>query len=102
MLKSKYYPAGSIADGYRTHCILKADLSGLERSLRSHTSRLGKQYWRVEFEIEVFFGQTSLCANLTWTEDVRTLSRTRSLTTHTDSSCRGRLARCDPVITSKV
>jgi len=76
--KLTHHIVGSLVDGYRELCTLKADLSGLERSLRSRTGLRGKQYWRVDFEVEVFFGQTSLCANLIWVEDVRALARRMS------------------------
>lgn len=53
-------------------CTLKADLSGLQSSLRSYAAAKGRgQYWRIEYEVEVFFGQTSLCAGLVWKERVR-------------------------------
>jgi len=64
---------GSIAEGFRSVCKLKADLSGLRPSLSTYATSVGRPYWRIDFEIEIFFGQTTLCANLVWKEDVRTL-----------------------------
>jgi len=58
--------------GFRSMCTLRADLSGLQSSLRSFSAAKGRgQYWRIDFEVEVFFGQTSLHAGLVWTERVR-------------------------------
>ncbi|KZV88112.1 hypothetical protein EXIGLDRAFT_722966 [Exidia glandulosa HHB12029] len=52
----------------RRVCALKADLSGLRNSLKPMLNATGKQYWRVDFKVEVFFGQTALCASLVWDE----------------------------------
>ncbi|KAH7096190.1 hypothetical protein BKA62DRAFT_720363 [Auriculariales sp. MPI-PUGE-AT-0066] len=68
----KWYlgPNGIALPQFRNVCTVSADLSGLENSLRSMNGIHGRQYWRVDFEVEIFFGQTSLCAKLVWNEGV--------------------------------
>ena len=87
---------GSIAEGFRSVCKLKADLSGLRRSLSTYATSVGRPYWRIDFEIEIFFGQTTLCANLVWKEDVRNFifGHRSSNYANTDVYCRVRFARC--------
>ena len=52
-------------------CRLEADLSGLQRSLvvqRNPTT--GISYYTVSYTVAVFFGGTTLKANLRWYENV--------------------------------
>ncbi|KZV88104.1 hypothetical protein EXIGLDRAFT_679279 [Exidia glandulosa HHB12029] len=61
---------GALLPSVRHACTLKADLSRLYNNLEvKRHQRTGKPYWRLNFKVEVFFGQTSLCANLVWNEN---------------------------------
>ncbi|KAH7099381.1 hypothetical protein BKA62DRAFT_310726 [Auriculariales sp. MPI-PUGE-AT-0066] len=61
---------GKMLPGFDHACTLKADMSGFERTLKPHTDPVTlKTYWRIDFAVEVFFGQTMLCAAVTWEED---------------------------------
>ena len=52
-------------------CQLEADLSGLQRSLVAQRNPItGISYYTVRFTVAVFFGGTTLRANLRWYEDV--------------------------------
>jgi len=70
-------PCRSIGDGYmpgfRAVCTIRANLSGVERGLEQMISPTGKKYWRVQFEVEIFFGLTALAACIVWKEGVRLL-----------------------------
>jgi hypothetical protein len=56
---------------FREVCQLKADLSGLRRSLVAKWSPAREMnYYTVEFTVAVFFGGTILKANLRWYENV--------------------------------
>jgi len=57
--------------GFRPVCTIRANLSGLERELKKMTSDTGAIYWRVDYEVEIFFGRTALAACLVWKEGVR-------------------------------
>ena len=52
-------------------CKIVGDLSGLRNSMRVMSNSDGKKYYRVDFVVEVFFGQTALSADLAWNENVR-------------------------------
>jgi len=57
--------------GFRAVCTIRANLSGLERELKEMKSDSGDRYWRVDYEVEIFFGRTALGACLVWKEGVR-------------------------------
>jgi len=56
---------------FRAVCKLKADLSGLRRSLVPQLNPItGVNYYTVSFTVAVHFGDTTLKANLRWYENV--------------------------------
>jgi len=56
---------------FREVCQLKADLSGLRRSLVAQLNPItGVTYYTVSFTVAVLFGGTTLKANLRWYENV--------------------------------
>jgi hypothetical protein len=65
---------GVVAKGMRLICTLNADLSALAGALRVQTGKRGKTFYRVDYNVCVYFGGTQLRANLQWKEDVRTFS----------------------------
>ena len=62
--------SGNLLPNMRRVCTLKADLSGLQRSLKVQKGPRGQDFWRVEHSINVHFGSTALKARLTWYEGV--------------------------------
>ena len=44
---------------------------GLPRFFGPGSLPILRTFWEVDFEIEIFFGQTTLCAGVIWQEDVR-------------------------------
>jgi hypothetical protein len=62
--------SGNLLPQMRRVCTLKADLSGLQRSLKVQKGPKGQDFWRVEHSINVHFGGTALKARLTWYEGV--------------------------------
>ena len=62
--------SGNLLPNTRRVCTLKADLSGLQRSLKVQKGPRGQDFWRVEHSINVHFGGTALKARLTWYEGV--------------------------------
>ena len=56
---------------FREVCQLKADLSGLQRSLvAERNSATGMNYYTVDFTVAILFGGTTLKAHLRWYENV--------------------------------
>jgi len=56
---------------FREVCKLKADLSGLRRSLVPQLNpTTGLTYYTISFTIAILFGGTTLKANLRWYENV--------------------------------
>ena len=51
-------------------CTLKADLSGLQKTLKSQKTSEGQTFWKVPYYVNVLFGGTALKARLTWYEGV--------------------------------
>ena len=51
-------------------CALKADLSGLQKTLKSQKTSEGQTFWKVPYYVNVLFGGTALKARLTWYEGV--------------------------------
>jgi hypothetical protein len=62
--------AGGRLPQLRRLCALKADLSGLEGSLKRLDGPAGT-YYRVDFKVVVKFGGTQLQATIQWEEGVR-------------------------------
>ena len=62
--------SGKILPNMRHVCTLKADLSGLQRSLKVSKGTKGHDFWRVDYNINVLFGGTALKARMTWHESV--------------------------------
>lgn len=60
-------------EGIRPVCKILGDLSGLRSTLKQLSGAHGKPYWQINYSVEIFFGQTSLCAELTWKENVSTI-----------------------------
>jgi len=55
---------------FRTLCRLRADLSGLNRSLSPRRHEIDGVFYTIAFSIAIFFGTTSLKARLKWNEAV--------------------------------
>ncbi|KIM24672.1 hypothetical protein M408DRAFT_331646 [Serendipita vermifera MAFF 305830] len=60
--------SGNLLPNMRRVCTLKADLSGLARSLKVQKGPRGQDFWRVEHSVAVLFGGTQLRARLQWYE----------------------------------
>lgn len=65
---------GNLLPNMRRVCTLKADLSGLARSLKVQKGPRGQDFWRVEHSVAVLFGGTQLRARLQWYEGVSLIS----------------------------
>ena len=65
--------SGNLLPHIRRVCTLKADLSGLQKSLKVQKGPKGQDFWRVEHSIKVHFGGTALKARLMWYEGVSNL-----------------------------
>ena len=61
---------GELMPGMSLACTLKADLSALAPSLQLKRGPEGKQYYRVDFSVCVYFAATQLRARLQWYEKV--------------------------------
>ncbi|EJD39203.1 hypothetical protein AURDEDRAFT_91639 [Auricularia subglabra TFB-10046 SS5] len=64
--------SGALVPGLQKACVVTADLSGLAGTIQPRINKAGKKYWVVDYEIEVFFGRTALCAAIVWQEKGRT------------------------------
>ena len=62
--------SNNLLPNFRRVCKLRADLSGLRRSLKSRKHSEGQEFWVVDFKIKVLFGGTALKARLAWYEGV--------------------------------
>ncbi|EJD54462.1 hypothetical protein AURDEDRAFT_110099 [Auricularia subglabra TFB-10046 SS5] len=58
-----------VTRGIRPVCKIVGDLSGLRGSMKLHTGSTGERYYKVDYSVEVFFGQTALCAELVWKDN---------------------------------
>ena len=61
---------GNPAPNFRLVCILKADLSGLQKFLKAQKRSDGQDFWQVDFNVHVLLGGTALQARVTWYEGV--------------------------------
>lgn len=61
--------------GIRLACTLTADLSGLRGNVQRLVNPAGNAYWMIDYEIEIFFGRTSLCAAVVWEEEASLVLR---------------------------
>lgn len=59
---------GNVLNGMRPVCILNADLSALSGGLQITTGNRGKRFYRVDYNVCVYFGGTQLHAKLQWKE----------------------------------
>ncbi|KIM23492.1 hypothetical protein M408DRAFT_27841 [Serendipita vermifera MAFF 305830] len=59
---------GQILNGMRFICTLNANLSALAGGLQTITGRNGKRFYRVDYDVCVYFGGTRLRAKLQWKE----------------------------------
>ncbi|KIM26380.1 hypothetical protein M408DRAFT_330575 [Serendipita vermifera MAFF 305830] len=59
---------GKILNGMRLICTLNANLSALAGGLQTMTGRNGKRFYRVDYDVCVYFGGTQLRAKLQWKE----------------------------------
>jgi hypothetical protein len=55
----------------RLICTLNANLSALAGALEIQTGSHGQRFYRVDYNVCVYFGGTQLRANLQWKERVR-------------------------------
>ena len=58
----------------RLICTLKSDLSALAKGLQIQTGPHGKKFYRVDYDVCVYFGGTQLHAKLQWKERVSNLT----------------------------
>lgn len=58
-----------LISGIRPVCKIVGDLSNLRSTMRLLTGTNGTRYYKVDYHVEVFFGQTALCAELMWKEN---------------------------------
>jgi len=80
---------GEVIEGMRLICTLNANLSALAGALQIQAGPQGKQFYRVDYNVCVYFGGTQLRANLQWKEKVGTLaSRNTSLLTQSQGVLR--------------
>ena len=61
---------GAAVQGMRLICILNADLSALALRHQKQTGPRGNKFYRVDYDVCVYFGGTQLRANLQWKESV--------------------------------
>lgn len=54
----------------RRVCTVSGDLSEARGALNESQNANGDPYWVMRFSIAIYFGQTSLSAELQWVEDV--------------------------------
>ncbi|KZV96876.1 hypothetical protein EXIGLDRAFT_400207 [Exidia glandulosa HHB12029] len=60
---------GELMPGLSDSCRVEADLSSLRKALKRYNNpQTNLPFWRVQYTIEVFFGQTSLKARIIWKE----------------------------------
>jgi len=59
---------GQMKANFRSLCRLRADLSGLSRSLSPRIHAIDGVFYDVAFSVAIFFGTTSLEARLKWNE----------------------------------
>ncbi|KIM20664.1 hypothetical protein M408DRAFT_333875 [Serendipita vermifera MAFF 305830] len=59
---------GGVLKGMRLICTLNADLSALAGGLQTMITRHGKKFYRVDYNVCVYFGGTQLRAKLQWKE----------------------------------
>jgi hypothetical protein len=64
------FTQGTALEGMRLICTLNANLSQLAGGLRVTTGRRGKRFYRIDYDVCVYFGGTQLRANLQWKERV--------------------------------
>jgi hypothetical protein len=63
---------GVVVKGMRLVCTLSANLSALAGALQITTGPRGKRFYRVDYDVCVYFGGTQLRATLQWKENVST------------------------------
>ncbi|KZW00534.1 hypothetical protein EXIGLDRAFT_639271 [Exidia glandulosa HHB12029] len=80
-----YRHSGSSAlmPGIRKVCRITGDLSGLAASLQEKKGGDGTTYWQINYNVEISFGTTALCAELHW--DEKGVNKTGALTLIPDS-----------------
>lgn len=59
---------GGVLKGMRLICTLKADLSAIIGGLQINNGPRGTKFYRVDYNVCVYFGGTQLCAKLQWRE----------------------------------
>ncbi|EJD54456.1 hypothetical protein AURDEDRAFT_156236 [Auricularia subglabra TFB-10046 SS5] len=61
--------SSQLMPGIRKVCRISGDLSGLAGSLKELTGGDGTKYWQINYNVEISFGTTALCAELHWEEN---------------------------------
>jgi hypothetical protein len=61
---------GAIVKGMRLICTLSADLSSLAGALQIQTGPHRERFYRVDYDVCVYFGGTQLRAKLQWKDKV--------------------------------
>jgi hypothetical protein len=80
---------GAVVKGMRLICTLNADLSALAGALQIQTGPRRRRFYRVDYNVCVYFGGTQLRANLQWKQNVSTFtSHTSSLFTESQGVVR--------------
>ena len=62
--------SGNLSPNIRHVCTLTADLSGLLQNSKAQRTSRGQIFWKVDYNVKIFFGGTALKARLTWYEGV--------------------------------
>lgn len=65
---------GVVLEGMRPICTLSANLSALAGGLQIRNGPRGKRFYRVDYDVYVYFGGTQLHAKLQWKEGVGTFA----------------------------
>jgi hypothetical protein len=82
-------------NGMRLVCALNADLSALAGALEIVNGPRGTRFYRVDFEVCVYFGGTQLRATLQWKENVSTRNSPPVLVNKIAGASTGRSGRGD-------
>jgi hypothetical protein len=98
-LNTPSFHPGAVMKGMRLICTLSADLSALAGALQLQTGPHGGRFYRVDYNVCVYFGGTQLRAHLEWEERVSTFtSRNLSLLTTSQGVLREGPAKVMPYV----
>ncbi|KAH7100091.1 hypothetical protein BKA62DRAFT_801966 [Auriculariales sp. MPI-PUGE-AT-0066] len=55
--------------GIQKVCVVSANLNGLRNSMALTTGKTGEKFYEFSFDVNLFFGQTALSADISWKEE---------------------------------